>query len=134
MPEKITIVKDGGEQVNSNIVSVFLIPDLNKKYIITTENAVDPHGLTVLHVSEIQGDTLAKVATDEEWSTIKTIMRAIISGSVGNYQYIPSFDKINAASTYSRDISVSAPASKQMIDGYANGEKVEPVGEDPADE
>ena len=129
MPEKITIVKDGGEQVSSNIVSVFLIPDLNKKYIITTENAVDPHGLTVLHVSEIQGDTLAKVATDEEWSTIKTIMRAIISGSVGNYQYIPSFDKINAAGTYSRDISVSAPASKQMIDGYASGEKIAPVEE-----
>ena len=129
MPEKITIVKDGGESVNSNIVSVFLIPDLNKKYIITTENAVDPHGLTVLHVSEIQGDTLAKVATDEEWSTIKTIMRAIISGSVGNYQYIPSFETINAAGAYSRDISVSAPASKQMIDGYATGEKIEPVEE-----
>ena len=134
MPEKITIVKDGGEQVNSNIVSVFLIPDMNKKYIITTENAVDPHGLTVLHVSEIQGDTLVKVATDEEWATIKTIMRAIISGSVGNYQYIPSFETINAAGAYSRDISVSAPASKQMIDGYANGEKVEPVGEDSANE
>ena len=133
MPEKITIVKDGGEQVSSNIVSVFLIPDMNKKYIITTENAVDPHGLTVLHVSEIQGDTLVKVATDEEWATIKTIMRAIISGSVGNYQYIPSFETINAAGAYSRDISVSAPASKQMIDGYANGEKVEPVG-DVADE
>ena len=129
MPEKITIVKDGGEQVNSNIVSVFLIPDMNKKYIITTENAVDPHGLTVLHVSEIQGDTLVKVATDEEWATIKTIMRAIISGSVGNYQYIPSFETINAAGAYSRDISVSAPASKQMIDGYASGEKIEPVEE-----
>ncbi len=133
MPEKISIVKDGGESLSSNIVSVFMIPDLNKKYIITTENAVDPHGLTVLHVSEISGDSLVKVATDEEWSTIKTVMRAIISGSVGNYQYIPSFETINAAGQYSRDISVSAPASKQMIDSYASGEKVEPVMEE-ADE
>ena len=130
MPEKISIVKDGGESINSNIVSVFMIPDLSKKYIITTENAVDPHGLTVLHVSEITGDSLVKVATDEEWSTIKTVMRAIISGSVGNYQYIPSFETINAAGQYSRDISVSAPASKQMIDSYANGEKVEPIMEE----
>ena len=133
MPEKISIVKDGGESISSNIVSVFMIPDLSKKYLITTENAVDPHGLTVLHVSEITGDSLVKVATDEEWSTIKTVMRAIISGSVGNYQYIPSFETINAAGQYSRDISVSAPASKQMIDSYANGEKVEPVMEE-ADE
>ena len=130
MPEKISIVKDGGESINSNIVSVFMIPDLSKKYIITTENAVDPHGLTVLHVSEISGDSLVKVATDEEWSTIKTVMRAIISGSVGNYQYIPSFETINAAGQYSRDISVSAPASKQMIDSYASGEKVEPIMEE----
>ena len=60
-------------------------------------------------------------------------MRAIISGSVGNYQYIPSFETINAAGQYSRDISVSAPASKQMIDSYASGEKVEPVMEEADD-
>lgn len=127
MPEKITILKDGGESINSNIVSVFMIPESGKKYIITTENAVDPHGLTVLHVSEIKGDTLVKIETDEEWSSIKTIMRAIISSSVGSYQYIPSFSQANASGQYSRDISVSGPASKQMIDSYTNGDKIDPT-------
>ena len=51
MPEKITIVKESGGNLNSNIVSIFTIPETQKKYIITTENAIDPHGLTVLHVS-----------------------------------------------------------------------------------
>lgn len=123
MPGKISILKESGETVLSNIVSVFMIPDTEKRYIITTENAVDPHGLTVLHVSEIVDGSLQKVATDDEWSTIKTIMRAIISGNVGSYQYIPSFDSINANGTYSRDISVSASAAKQMVDNYNAGEK-----------
>ena len=118
MPEKISIVKESGETVSSNIVSVFTIPDTEKKYIITTENAVDPHGLTVLHVSEIVDGSLKKVATDEEWSSIKTIMRAIISGNVGSYKYLPAIEAINAEGQYSRDISVSASASKQMIDNY----------------
>lgn len=123
MPEKISILKESGETISSNVVSVFMIPDTEKRYIITTENAVDPHGLTVLHVSEIVNGTLQRVATDEEWSTIKTIMRAIISGNVGSYQYLPSIENISANSQYSRDISVSASASKQMIDNYAAGEK-----------
>ena len=90
MPDKISILKESGETINSNVVSVFMIPDTEKKYIITTENAVDPHGLTVLHVSEIVDGVLQKIATDEEWSTIKTIMRAMISGSVSSYQYFPT--------------------------------------------
>lgn len=125
MPEKITILKESGETLSSNVVSVFMIPDTEKKYIITTENAVDPHGLTVLHVSEIVDGTLQKVATDDEWSSIKTIMRAIISGNVGSYQYLPAILNANAVGQYSRDISVSASASKQMMDNYAAGDKSE---------
>lgn len=123
MPEKISILKESGETLNSNVVSVFMIPDTEKKYIITTENAVDPHGLTVLHVSEIENGMLQRIATDEEWSSIKTIMRAIISGNVGSYQYLPMIESIKANAQYSRDISVSASASKQMIDNYAAGDK-----------
>lgn len=123
MPEKISILKESGETLSSNIVSVFMIPDTEKKYIITTENAVDPHGLTVLHVSEIVDGVLQKIASDDEWSSIKTIMRAIISGNVGSYQYLPAIESINGSGQYSRDISVSASASKQMIDNYAAGEK-----------
>lgn len=123
MPEKISILKESGETLSSNVVSVFLIPDTQKRYIITTENAVDPHGLTVLHVSEIVDGTLQKVATDEEWSSIKTIMRAIISGNVGTFKYLPTIESIKASGQYSRDISVSASASKQMCDNYAVGDK-----------
>lgn len=118
MPEKISIIRDSGETLNSNVVALFTIPDTGKQYIITTENAVDPHGLTVLHVSEIVEDKLKKIATDEEWSSIKTIMRAIISGNVGSYKFIPSITTAKADIQYSRDISVSAAASKQIIDSY----------------
>ena len=140
MPEKISIVKESGETISSNIVSVFTIPDTEKKYIITTENAVDPHGLTVLHVSEIADGELKKVATDEEWSSIKTIMRAIISGNVGSYKYLPAIELVKAEGQYSRDISVSASASKQMIDNYnaadlsaEGGSEEAPAGEAGSD-
>lgn len=123
MPEKIAILKESGETLNSNIVSFFMIPDTEKKYLITTENAVDPHGLTVLHVSELVDGSLQRVSTDEEWSTIKTIMRAIISGNVGTFQYLPSVENANASGQYSRDISVSSTAANQMITSYNNGEK-----------
>ena len=133
MPEKISIVKESGETISSNIVSVFTIPDTEKKYIITTENAVDPHGLTVLHVSEIVDGELKKVATDEEWSSIKTIMRAIISGNVGSYKYLPAIEVSKAEGQYSRDISVSASASKQMIDNYAAADFSSATEEAPKD-
>ncbi|MBQ8659645.1 MAG: hypothetical protein IJ475_02255 [Bacilli bacterium] len=125
MPEKISIMKESGELLNSNIVSIFMIPDTQKKYVITTENAVDPHGLTVLHVSELvnNDEDLVKIATDEEWSSIKTIMRAIISGNVGSYQYLPLIEKARVKGQYSRDISVSASAAKQMVDNYATALK-----------
>lgn len=123
MPEKVSILKESGETLVSNIVSVFMIPETGKRYIITTENAVDPHGLTVLHVSEIVDGTLQRVATDDEWSSIKTIMRAIISGNVGSYQYLPAIENIKSNGQYSRDISVSASASKQMIDNYSAADK-----------
>lgn len=133
MPDKISILKESGETISSNVVSVFMIPDTEKKYIITTENAVDPHGLTVLHVSEIVDGNLQKIATDEEWSSIKTIMRAMISGNVSSYQYLPTVESINANGQYSRDISVSASASKQMIDNYLVGEKSNVVTSPQAD-
>ena len=66
MPEKISILKESGETLSSNIVSIFMIPDTQKRYLISTENTVDPHGLTVLHVSEIVDGALQKIATDEE--------------------------------------------------------------------
>lgn len=122
MPEKISILKESGEEIQSNIISIFMVPETGKKYIITTENAVDPHGLTVLHVSEIVGENqIAKVSTDEEWSNIKTIMRSIISGNAGSYQYQPLMTKANVSGQYSRDISVSMSATQQMTDSYAKG-------------
>ena len=130
MPEKITIVKESGESVTSNIMSIFMVPENNKQYIITTENAVDPHGLTVLHVSEIKGNKIVKVQTDDEWATIKTIMRSIISGSVGSFKYIPIISDVNAADQYSRDISVSAGAAKTLLESYTNGKKEVAITDD----
>lgn len=139
MPEKISIMRDSGDTLSSNIVALFTLPDTQKQYIITTENAVDPHGLTVLHVSEVVDGVLKKVATDEEWTSIKTIMRSIISGNAGAYSFIPLITTAKAEAQYSRDISVSAAAAKQMTDSYtaalaslpAGGEEAQaPVVED----
>lgn len=126
MPGKISILKENGETLNSNVVSVFTMPETEKKYIITTENTVDPHGLTVLHVSEIVDDTLARVATTEEWDAIKNIMRVVISGNVGSYTYLPPITTARTNGQYSRDISVSDTAAKQLTDAYLASQIAQP--------
>ncbi len=130
MPEKITIVKESGESITSNIMSIFMVPESNKQYIITTENAVDPNGLTVLHVSEIRNDKIIKIQTEDEWGTIKTIMRSIISGSSSSFKYLPAFTEINAVDQYKRDISVSAGAAKTLLESYISGNKEVAINDD----
>lgn len=132
MPGKISILKDNGETLNSNIVSVFTMPETEKKYIITTENTVDPHGLTVLHVSELVDDTLARIATTEEWDAIKNIMRVVIAGNTGSYTYLPSIASARANGQYSRDISVSDTAVKQLSDAYLASQTTQDGGSQPA--
>lgn len=126
MPEKITLINELGESTQSDIISVFKVN--NKKFIITTNNEVDPNGLTVLNISEVVADKLNSVADDKDWDAIKNIMRSIISGTDKTkveYEPILSIANINSTNSF-RYISVSNSAVGAMISDYATNK---PVGD-----
>lgn len=79
MLDKITIVNENGESIQVDLVTSFNIN--NKKIVITTKNEIDPNGLVVLNVSELDGDKLIPINNDQDWDAIKQAMRTIISGS-----------------------------------------------------
>lgn len=126
MPEKITLINEKGESTQSDIVSVFKVN--NKKFMITTNNEVDPNGLTVLNVSEVDGDKLNTVSNDSDWDAIKNIMRSIISGTDATkveYEPLLSIANINTTNSF-RYISVSNSAVLAMVNDYSTNK---PVGD-----
>lgn len=126
MPEKITLINEKGESTQSDIISIFKIN--NKKFMITTNNEVDPNGLTVLNISEVDGDKLNSVTNDSDWDAIKNIMRSIISGTDGTkveYEPILSIANINSTNSF-RYISVSNSAVLAMVNDYSSNK---PVGD-----
>lgn len=126
MPEKITLINELGESTQSDIISVFKVN--NKKIIITTNNEVDPNGLTVLNISEVDGDKLNSVTNDSDWDAVKNIMRSIISGTDKTkveYEPILSIANINNTNSF-RYISVSSSAVGTMISDYSSNK---PVGD-----
>src|SRR5574344_2168707 len=125
MPEKVIITNEKGENFTSDLISVFKIPVINKVIVITTKNEVDPNGLTILHVSELDGEQLVAIKDDDLWSKIKLVMRAVVSSSEGEFEYEPLIADAKINGIYSRDISVDNAATKQMIEDY-NAKK--PVG------
>lgn len=118
MLDKISITKETGEVLNVELVSMFSIPQINKQFVITTSNEIDPNGLVKLHVSEIKNGKLFKIEIDEDWTAIKTAMRSIISSSAGDYKYIPSIDKAEATADYTRGIAVQIVAKEQLANDY----------------
>lgn len=131
MPEKVTFINERGESTQSDIVSVFKVN--NKKIMITTNNEVDPNGLTVLNVSEVNGDKLTTISNDSDWDAIKNIMRSIISGTDATkveYEPLLSIANINTTNSF-RYISVSNSAVSAMVNDYSTNK---PVGDASATE
>lgn len=118
MLDKLIILKETGEEINVELVSVFLIPDIKKQFAITTTNEIDPNGLVKLHVSEIKNNKLYKVENDDDWAVIKTVMRSIISSSAGNYQYLSALSKVESVTDYTRGIAVQIVAKEQLANDY----------------
>ena len=122
MLEKAVLVNERGETLEALIVAVFSVN--NKKFIITTNNELDPNGLTVLHVSEVSGEQLVPVANDQDWDAVKNTMRSIISGSANDIKYEPVVSQVSVNGVYSRDISVEKTAFDVMASTYNQNKPV----------
>ena len=87
----IELKRVNGEIINAELVSYFELVDTGKKYVFYTLNEVVENGLIKMYVSEVSSDgaTLAQTMSDEEWATIKSIMKSMLTGNENpNIKYL----------------------------------------------
>lgn len=78
----INIIDSEGKSEEVEVIFSFRFTDLNKKYVVYTKNEQDANENTTIYISEIQEQpngipNLIGVATDEEWTRIKNLLRDI---------------------------------------------------------
>ncbi len=77
MADKITIMKEGRERT-AEIITTFRIPEYDKEYVLYTFGEKQKDNIKILASTlkkDEEGYSLEKIATDEEWETIKTIIK-----------------------------------------------------------
>ncbi len=77
----LSIIKEDGTIEEVELIICFAFNDTKKEYVVYTRNEKDDNGNTTLYVSSIdRTNTTPKmggVATDEEWSRIKDVLREL---------------------------------------------------------
>ena len=87
----IELKRVNGEIINAELVSYFELVDTGKKYVFYTLNEVVENGLIKMYVSEVSSDgaTLAQTMSDDEWATLKSIMKSMLTGNENpNIKYL----------------------------------------------
>lgn len=77
----LTISKaDGTSETVEEVIS-FKLNDTGKHYVVYTKNETDANGNVTVYVSEVVSDIMGTrflgVATDDEWSSIKEVLREL---------------------------------------------------------
>ena len=123
MQGKVEIIKEDGTRLTLDLISEFethSTKDGLKKYILMTANELDQNGLIKILASQIEGKNVVKIESEEDWTIVKNIMRAIISSSKGDFNYINIDGNLsfNAPDDYSRAIAVQDVAKQVLIKDY----------------
>ncbi len=85
MEEKqmINVIKEDGTPGEAEVLLNFTLDLTGKEYLLYTFNEVDDKGLVTVHASTVNRSedghiSLEGIATDEEWSEIKRVMKEVI--------------------------------------------------------
>ncbi len=83
MGTNVELRKTNGEIIKADLVSYFELVSTGKKYIFYTLNEAIENGLIKMYVSEISkdGNVLTNQMSDEEWTTLKSIMKSMLTGN-----------------------------------------------------
>lgn len=83
MQDKIKLTKDNGEIIEVDLISYFLLKSNRKQYMFYTKHEVVEEGYAKLYISEVIPEgldfRLTKIMSDDDWTTIKSIMRKILT-------------------------------------------------------
>ena len=92
MENQITIIENGVSQ-NVELISYFEIVSTGKKYLFYTLNEKVENNLVKMYASPAENNgktfTLGQEMSDEEWTSLKSIMKTILtSGEDASIKYI----------------------------------------------
>ena len=125
MQGKIIITKGDSSTQTIDIISCFSIKvgAAEKYYYLSTANEVDQNGLIKILASEVSGDKLLKIESQDEWTLVKNVMRSIISSSVGDFEYVNFGDEVKLTTTeleygFARIIAIQDSAKDQLVKDY----------------
>ena len=145
MQGKVELIKSDGTKTSIDLISLFSVKlgEIEKNYILLTANEVDQNGLIKIMAAEVIDGKLEMITDQGQWAAVKSAMRAIISSSKGDFNYV---NPGNVALSYvvsddfARVIAVQEVAKTQLIEDYeankpsapVEAEEPEPKEEDPA--
>ena len=75
------IYLDNGTVEEVEVLLTFELLDIKKQYVVYTKNEADENGNVTIYISTVnkEGENvrLTNIATDEEWSKIKDVLREL---------------------------------------------------------
>ena len=81
MDTKVKLQRVNGEIIEADIISYFELQNTGKRYVFYTLNEIVENDLIKMYVSEVgDANMLAQTMTDEDWTTLKSIMKSILTG------------------------------------------------------
>ena len=81
MDTKVKLQRVNGEIIEADIISYFELQNTGKRYVFYTRNEIVENDLVKMYVSEVgAANMLAQTMTDEDWTTLKSIMKSILTG------------------------------------------------------
>ena len=81
MDTKVKLQRVNGEIIEADIISYFELQNTGKRYVFYTLNEIVENDLVNMYVSEVgAANMLAQTMTDEDWTTLKSIMKSILTG------------------------------------------------------
>lgn len=81
MDTKVKLQRVNGEIIEADIISYFELQNTGKRYVFYTLNEIVENDLVKMYVSEVgNANILAQTMADEDWTTLKSIMKSILTG------------------------------------------------------
>lgn len=81
MDTKVKLQRVNGEIIEADIISYFELQNTGKRYVFYTLNEIVENDLVKMYVSEVgNANMLAQTMSDEDWTTLKSIMKSILTG------------------------------------------------------
>ena len=122
MQEKVELLIDGQDTLSQELLSEFEINDGGnvKRFILLTNNDIDQNGLIKILASEIDGGTIKRIDSEEDWAKVKNVMRSIIAASPEPITYINTAvnKSFNTTQDHARIIAVQDSAKQAIAKDY----------------